>query len=130
MYEIYYSKAGLPSKKYKHDIRWYEAKWSLLALSQRHNIYTSVVLKLQNAIIFLSVNMSLFNLCIPKEFKSHSALSWQEFECESNNVIIWEKMQLLTRRTICLFVTTVQHISNKGQDNMHWLKSSTEKKEI
>jgi len=39
-------------------------------------------------------------------------------------------MQLLTRRTVCLFVITVQHMSNKVQDNMHWLKSCTEKKEI
>jgi hypothetical protein len=66
-------------------------KWSLLALSQCHNIYNSAVLKLQNVIMILSVIMSLFNLCIPMDFKSHSALSWQEFECKSKSIIIWKK---------------------------------------
>jgi len=73
--------------------------------------------------------MSLFNLCIPKDFKSHSALSWQEFECKSNSIIIWEKNAIVDQMN-CMFVTTVQHMWNKGQDNMHWLKSSNEKKGI
>ena len=103
MYEIYYSKAGLLSKLYKHEIRWNEASGHFFVLSQCHNIYTSVVLKLQNVITILSVNMSLFNLCIPKDFKSHSALSWQEFECKSNCIIIWGKNAIIDNMN-CMFI--------------------------